>query len=328
MEWQSRVAGFRFRLEGTPDALQPPVEDPLYGLRFAYRVKGYLLESSPALLIEVLAPAQPLYPFAERAARLLLHCYELVRTRLGLEHPLRYDRLLRVFLCQHGRAGAEQQRNLIYLYQVSERLPPIEWLRELTHEYGHWIIPPINSFREPEAWANGDLGERLLSRWLLQALERQQLDSSTVMGASLQDLRAYARQKIEPLIERMAREGLSLTRWRSRRRDGYEEYLALALYAEQLYGAERLSRAMLLSGGVEPDDFLNGLRQSLQEPARLQVQLPRNPAWILLPGGVQRWRILSPMSARLKPDPKRPEWALCTCAERTLQLQQVNRTEG
>ncbi|MCS7066233.1 MAG: hypothetical protein NZL85_08165 [Fimbriimonadales bacterium] len=325
VEWRSGVAGFRFRLEGTPDALRQPITDPLHGLHFAYRVQGFVLEPNPTLLIETFAPSQPLYPFAQRACRLLLHCYELVRTRLKLDHPLRYDRLLRVFLCREGKPGAEQQQNLIYLYQVSEQTPPAEWLRELTHEYGHFVLPPINSFTEPEAWANGDLGERLLGRWLLHALEAGQIDSETVMGVSVSALRAYVRRVVQPLVERMAQEGLSPRRWRSRKRDGYEEYLALALYAEQVYGAERLGRAMRIAGGVEPDDFLNGLRESLLEQPRLKVTLLRNPAWLLLPGGTRRWRILSPPSTRLTPDPKRPDWVQCSSPEQTVLLQQVNR---
>jgi hypothetical protein len=325
VEWQSRVAGLRFRLEGTPDALNPPFVDPLHNLRFAYRVRGYVLEPNPTPLFEVLAPSQPLYPFALRACRLLLHCYELVRTRLGLDHPLRYDRLLRVFLCREGKAGAEQQMNLIYLYQVSEQLPSAEWLRELTHEYGHFVLPPINSFVEPEVWANGDLGERLLSQWLLNALGANEIDPDAVMGVSLPTLQAYVRRAVQPLVERMAREGLSPARWRSRKRDGYEEYLALALYAERVYGAERLGRAMRIAGGVEPDDFLNGLRESLLEQSRVKVSRLREPMWLLLPGGTRRWRPLSPANAKLIADPKRPDWVQCYCPDATLWLQQVNR---
>jgi len=320
MEWQSRVAGFRFRIVGTPEPLRTPVQDPLHGLQYAYRVQGLLLEPTLGLLVEVFAPSQSLYPFAERACRLLLHCYELARTRLGLDHPLKYDRLLRVFLSREGAAGGEQQANLLYLYQVSESLPPAEWLRELTHEYGHFILPPINSFKEPEAWANGDLGERLFSLWLLEAYEANLLDADALMGVERGALRRYVQRKVQPLIDRMAREGLLKARWRSRRREGYEEYLALALYAERVYGAERLGRAMRIAGGVEPHDFLKGLRESLLEVPRLRVNLLRNPAWLLLPGGTRRWR--TPPNARLTPDPKRPDWLLCHSHQSTLLLQQ------
>ena len=349
----------RYRVVGSPQPLPAPVEDPLHKAAFSYRVQGVLESATPTVLFEVYAQRQTLYPYAERACRLLLACYELAHTRLGLDHALRYDRLLRVFLMTEGKAGAEQQQNLMYLYDLSERVPPQAWLRELTHEYGHWIIPPINSYEEPEPWANGDLGERwftyhlrhsfppslrfpplregnhdlafpmhrgkqvigrfpLRSRGNLTEGVLDNSDSEFLMGAPQRALEAYLRRAVEPLVERMAREGLHPQRWRSRRRAGYEEYLALALYIDRVYGSERLGRAMLCAGGVEPDDFLRGVRESLTEPARLKVQLPVASGYLFLPGGAARWRIVEPRGATLTPDPKRPEWARCSVAQATV----------
>jgi hypothetical protein len=291
------------------------VEDPLHKAAFSYRVQGVAEGTTPTVLFEIYAQRQTLYPYAERACRLLLACYDLACTRLGLDHALRYDRLLRVFLMTEGKAGAEQQQNLMYLYDLSERVPPQEWLRELTHEYGHWILPPINSYEEPEPWANGDLGERWFTYHLLARARSEGSEPDFLMGASLSALEAYLRRTVEPLVERMAREGLHPQRWRSRRRAGYEEYLAFALYIDRVYGSERLGRAMLCAGGVEPDDFLRGVRESLTEPERLQVQLPFGNGYLFLPGGAARWRIIEPRGATLMPDPKRPEWARCSVSQ-------------
>ncbi|MCS7299949.1 MAG: hypothetical protein NZ556_00125 [Fimbriimonadales bacterium] len=301
----------RYRVVGSPTPLSTPVEDPLHRAAFAYRVQGVVDETPPATLVEVYAQRQTLYPYAERACRLLLACYDLARTRLGLDHALRYDRLLRVFLMTEGKAGAEQQQNLIYLYDLDERVPPTEWVRELTHEYGHWILPPINSYVEPEPWANGDLGERWFTYHLVQRAKSQASGDDFLMGASLHALEAYLRRAVEPLVERMAREGLHPQRWRSRRRDGFEEYLALALYLDRVYGSQRLGRAMLCAGGVEPDDFLRGARESLTEVDSLQAQLPFPNAYLFLPHGAARWRVVEPRDARLLPDPQRAEWARC-----------------
>jgi hypothetical protein len=294
------------------------VEDPLHKAAFSYRVQGVAEGTTPTVLFEIYAQRQTLYPYAERACRLLLACYDLACTRLGLDHALRYDRLLRVFLMTEGKAGAEQQQNLMYLYDLSERVPPQEWLRELTHEYGHWIIPPINSYEEPEPWANGDLGERWFTLHLVARARSEGSEPDFLMGASLSALEAYLRRTVEPLVERMAREGLHPQRWRSRRRAGYEEYLAFALYIDRVYGSERLGRAMLCAGGVEPDDFLRGVRESLTEPERLQVQLPFGNGYLFLPGGAARWRIIEPRGATLMPDPKRPEWARCSVSQATV----------
>jgi hypothetical protein len=308
----------RYRVIGSPQPLPAPVEDPLHKAAFSYRVQGVAEGTTPTVLFEIYAQRQTLYPYAERACRLLLACYDLARTRLGLDHALRYDRLLRVFLMTEGKAGAEQQQNLMYLYDLSERVPPQEWLRELTHEYGHWILPPINSYEEPEPWANGDLGERWFTLHLVARARSEGSEPDFLMGASLSALEAYLRRTVEPLVERMAREGLHPQRWRSRRRAGYEEYLAFALYIDRVYGSERLGRAMLCAGGVEPDDFLRGVRESLTEPERLQVQLPLGNGYLFLPGGAARWRIIEPRGATLTPDPKRPEWARCSTTAATL----------
>lgn len=294
------------------------MEDPLHKAAFSYRVQGVAEGTTPTVLFEIYAQRQTLYPYAERACRLLLACYDLACTRLGLDHALRYDRLLRVFLMTEGKAGAEQQQNLMYLYDLSERVPPQEWLRELTHEYGHWILPPINSYEEPEPWANGDLGERWFTLHLVARARSEGSEPDFLMGASLSALEAYLRRTVEPLVERMAREGLHPQRWRSRRRAGYEEYLAFALYIDRVYGSERLGRAMLCAGGVEPDDFLRGVRESLTEPERLQVQLPVASGYLFLPGGAARWRIIEPRGATLMPDPKRPEWARCSVSQATV----------
>ncbi len=308
----------RYRVVGSPQPLPTPVEDPLHKAAFSYRVQGVAEGTTPTVLFEIYAQRQTLYPYAERACRLLLACYDLARTRLGLDHALRYDRLLRVFLMTEGKAGAEQQQNLMYLYDLSERVPPQAWVRELTHEYGHWIIPPINSYEEPEPWANGDLGERWFTLHLVARARSEGSEPDFLMGASLSALEAYLRRTVEPLVERMAREGLHPQRWRSRRRAGYEEYLAFALYIDRVYGSERLGRAMLCAGGVEPDDFLRGVRESLTEPERLQVQLPFGNGYLFLPGGAARWRIIEPRGATLMPDPKRPEWARCSVSQATV----------
>jgi hypothetical protein len=308
----------RYRVVGSPQPLPAPVEDPLHKAAFSYRVQGVAEGATPTVLFEIYAQRQMLYPYAERACRLLLACYDLARTRLGLDHALRYDRLLRVFLMTEGKAGAEQQQNLIYLYDLSERVPPQAWLRELTHEYGHWIIPPINSYEEPEPWANGDLGERWFTYHLVVRARGASGEPAFLMGAPLSALEAYLRRAVEPLVERMAREGLNPQRWRSRRRAGYEEYLALALYIDRVYGSERLGRAMLCAGGVEPDDFLRGVRESLTEPEQLKVQLPFANGYLFLPGGARRWHIIEPRGATLIPDPKRPEWARCSTTSATL----------
>lgn len=311
-----------YRTQGSPTPLPNPIIDPLHKTNFPYRVQGYWQERTPTLLFEVHAQRQTLYPYAERACRLLLESYRLARTQLGLEHSLLYGQTLRVFLMTEGKPGAEQQRDLLYLYALDERVPPHEWVRELTHEYGHWIIPPINSFTEPEAWANGDLGERWFTHALVESVQAGELAPESLMGAEIPALQRYLQRAYHPLVERMAREGLNPNRWRSRSRTGYEEYLALALYADRTYGSERLGRAMRIAGGIEPDDFRNGLRESLLERDTLQARIFTTPCWLMLPNGLKTWQLLSPREARLFPDPKRPDWIRVECTAQEITFRQ------
>jgi hypothetical protein len=312
MELTNTLPNIRLQITGSVEPLAEPVQDTLHRWSFPYRQSGlYLPEGGrtwePRLL--VYAQRREHVPLLQASCRFLLRCFEFALTYLQRDHPLVHDRVLHLYLCTDGKPGAEQQRNSLYLYAIDPNLPPQEWARELAHEYGHAIVPPINSFKEPEAWANGDLGERLFLSWMLEAVQQKRLTADDGMGASAADLQRYIARSVEPLIRRMEKEGLNPTRWKSRRRDGFEEYLALALYAGQVYGRERLARAMLIAGGVEPDDFLNGLRECLLEQTVFEAQLQHSPAWLFLPKGIQRWRIDSPRNTSLKPDPKRPEWA-------------------
>lgn len=305
------LPNIRLQISGSAEPLTEPAQDTLHRWSFPYRRTGlYLPEGSRSWepRLQVYTQRREHMPLAQAACRFLLRCFELALTCLQRDHPLAHDRVLHLYLCTDGKPGAEQQRNSLYLYAVDPNLPPQEWARELAHEYGHAIVPPINSFKEPEAWANGDLGERLFLSWVLEACETKRLTPDDVMRASKADLQRYVDRSVEPLIRRMEGEGLNETRWKSRRRDGFEEYLALALYVGQVYGRERLARAMLIAGGVEPDDFLNGLRECLLEQNVLEVQVRRSPVWLFLPGGMQRWRVDSPRNTAPKPDPKRPDW--------------------
>lgn len=311
MELTNTLPNIRLQINGSAEPLAEPTQDPLHRWSFPYRQTGlYLPEGGRTweTRLQVYAQRREHVPLSQASCRFLLRCFELALADLKRDHPTAHDRVLHLYLCTDGKPGAEQQRNSLYLYAVDPTLPPQEWARELSHEYGHAIIPPINSFKEPEPWANGDLGERLFLSWILEAMKEKRLTAEDAMGATAADLQRYVSRAVEPLIRQMEEKGLNLSRWKSRRRDGFEEYLALALYTGQIYGRERLARAMLIAGGVEPDDFLNGLRECLLEQSVLDVQLRRAMTWLLLPGGTQRWRIDSPRNASLKPDPKRPDW--------------------
>jgi hypothetical protein len=76
-----------------------------------------------------------------------------------------------VWLARHssGEPGGEQEmwHNNIYFFDVTAKRSNIEWIREIAHEFSHLALPAIGGdYTDPEAWANGYYGERLLVRWL------------------------------------------------------------------------------------------------------------------------------------------------------------------
>lgn len=98
-------------------------------------------------------------------SRVLLRLWELANSKLSLEHPLRFRRTIDVFLASGGKSGAEQgiffgpdengsnsTQLSIYIYDIKNLSNPIETLREIAHEYGHAILPPIGTYKEPEPW--------------------------------------------------------------------------------------------------------------------------------------------------------------------------------
>ena len=74
-----------------------------------------------------------------------------------------------VWLCRQGQTGGEQWRSNIYFYDLGTPRSSIEWIREIVHEYGHLALPAIGGYTDPEYWANGYYGERLITRWIARA---------------------------------------------------------------------------------------------------------------------------------------------------------------
>jgi hypothetical protein len=76
------------------------------------------------------------------------------------------DTPFNVWLCRGGQSGGEQWRDNLYLYDLDASRSSIEWVREIIHEYSHLAVPAIGGYTDPEYWANGYLGERLIVRWI------------------------------------------------------------------------------------------------------------------------------------------------------------------
>jgi hypothetical protein len=89
---------------------------------------------------------------------------------LGKTSQWSKDGIVDIWLCEGGNVGGEQVGRNIYIYQIEKGREEVELIREVAHEWGHHIIPPIGPYEEPEEWANGCIGERLLLKLLLNNL--------------------------------------------------------------------------------------------------------------------------------------------------------------
>jgi hypothetical protein len=99
-----------------------------------------------------------------------LYFYILGSKYLGKTSQWSKDGVVDIWLCEGGEAGGEQVGRNIYIYQIEKGREDVELIREVAHEWGHHIIPPIGPYEEPEEWANGCIGERLLLKLFLDNL--------------------------------------------------------------------------------------------------------------------------------------------------------------
>ncbi len=103
---------------------------------------------------------------APKLMHLLLRAYAYFDTYLGKSSPV--DGPTEAYLLEQGPPGAEAYHSAIYLYSAQKERPPVEWARQIAHEYGHLVLPPVGRYVEPEDYASGLWGERLFIQWLAE----------------------------------------------------------------------------------------------------------------------------------------------------------------
>jgi len=149
----------------TPE-LDDPVENWPFGRSaYVYSTRG----ESNALLLCTMHYQSPDYSTLGARIGSLLALLDVVYAQ-KMDISRADDSLpFHVWLCSTApvSSGGEQWRNNIYFYDVGDERSSIEWIREIAHEFSHLAFPAVGgSYTEPEAFANGYLGERLLVRWL------------------------------------------------------------------------------------------------------------------------------------------------------------------
>ncbi|MCX7598996.1 MAG: tetratricopeptide repeat protein, partial [Armatimonadetes bacterium] len=124
---------------------------------------------------------------------------------------------VRVWLCEGGPAGGGHDNGDVYLYQVAALRPGEEWLRELAHEIGHALLPPLAGYARPEHSIAGLVGEAwLLSALAFEAEQTQRQVWSSAQGlAWLQglwplgvlDLEGYVRKQVGGCVKQWVARG-------------------------------------------------------------------------------------------------------------------------
>ena len=140
--------------------------EPQYGQNFAKITYLYQTDAHDALRLfcRVHYTLPDDTPLAARVARLLSLAHRTLVQKTG-RAPVSGEAPFDVWLCRGGAAGGEQWGRNLYLYDLDAPRSSIEWIREIVHEYSHLALPPIGGYGNPEYWANGYLGERLIIRW-------------------------------------------------------------------------------------------------------------------------------------------------------------------
>ena len=136
----------------------------------------------------------------------------------------------------------------LILFQMNQARDEAEWLRELTHEYGHVALPAFGGFKPPfEPFANGLIGETLGAIWAASAPSAWEYPSE--FGLSWDKAKFSAALSTQVATEAMP----SLRDWKTRgpisplRRDlngpGLQYLQGMTVYIERVYGAEVLGAA-------------------------------------------------------------------------------------
>ncbi|WP_119325176.1 hypothetical protein [Capsulimonas corticalis] len=177
---------------------------------------------------------------AERMGSLLAIAHHAWAQKTGAP-TANADAPFNVWLCRGGQSGGEQWRDNLYLYDLDAPRSSIEWIREIIHEYSHLAVPAIGGYTDPEYWANGYLGERLIVRWIQRTPGMPALVESA--WGDFSGAANFDKLLIDPAIALYKKNGRSKT-WLDRRDElGMRYFIGQMLTVDDKYGARTLAAA-------------------------------------------------------------------------------------
>jgi hypothetical protein len=242
---------------------------------------------------------------APKVARMVMQIWDRSFHRLHLDHPLQYNRgIVDFYLCYGGDPGGEQmfgtelvngqvvKVNTIYIYRLDSFKDPVEMAREVAHEYGHAILPPVGGFKQPEIWADGYLGEKLFLQWIRNDMSAGKLNPDDAMGANLGALNTWVEKNVDPLVQRAGTQGPALNAI-NESAGGMEAFEGLALYVEAICPAAVFVRSLTYTSDAQKG------KADLTPP----LEYPDNV--VLAASEMENWTLSVPKALF---DTKKPIW--------------------
>lgn len=206
------------------------------------------------------------------------------------------------YLCWGGKAGGEQLTgeevlpnkkvvtvSTIYLYDLRSFDSPVEMAREVAHEYGHAVLPPVGGFNQPEYWANGYLGEKLFLKWMREKIGQGIYTSEDTMGATKEQLDGWLKENVEKPVLEAASRPPSIGMLSDKGPVGMNAYVGLVVYADTIFPPMVAGRSMKLLGSQDAKDYPEALLRATQEMPKITLSIPEylknKPLWIPLGAG-------------------------------------------
>ena len=146
------------------------------------------------------APDREARAIGLRTAKWMAHLWSIADDHFGATPTRLRQNSLDIWLTRSGDPGGEQMRSNIYIYNLGTDRSPVEWVRELSHEYGHYLLPGASGYTDPESWSNGILGERLFLLWTKETLLSKRFLEVDLPFVTLKEIEEYCSLQPEALI--------------------------------------------------------------------------------------------------------------------------------
>jgi hypothetical protein len=245
--------------------------DTNYSLRFRVFAQMRRADGDPAPLV----------------ARMALRLWDFNVRKLRLDHnPAANIGIVDFYLCFGGKAGGEQlfvkdtengretTANAIFIYAVQTFTDSVEMAREVAHEYGHATLLPVRGYSEPEEWASGFMGEKLYLKWLRDELAAKRLGPQDAMGASAEQLDAWVKKSVDPLVLQAALTGPDVALLSRTDKRGMNAFLGLVMFAEAILPPSAFLRSLKLIGSTAAIDYPKAIVLAATEMPSYVLNVP------------------------------------------------------